>query len=257
MGFLNILKNYFASEKNDFNEQIIENFHERPSTISANLPNKREIPEGERYDMKSYITCKGVTINVLTIADCHGSLSEAELSAKVAVCPDIVFLLGDNDYGDLEYIVSFFKEVFPNNGIPLLSLSGNHNDPNLLKDEFAADIIDLHRNIYIFNNIRIGGFSGSIRYKPDPRFTMFTNEESEQMLSELADCDILLTHDKPCFKKPKEINSHAGLTGIGTYIKERKPPVVLHGHLHDRYIENYKETQIRCCYRVESFQIEI
>ena len=249
MGFLNIVKNLFSSNSTDKEEDVL--------TENVHTTNRKEIAENELYNIKSFISHKRIIINVLTIADCHGSLREYELVSKTLVRPDIVFLLGDNDYGDLEYAVRFFKEAFPDNSIPLLSLSGNHNDPNLLKDEFAADIIDLHRNIYIFNNIRIGGFSGSIRYKPDARFTMFTNEESEQMLSELADCDILLTHDKPCFKKPKEINSHAGLTGIGTYIKNHKPSIVLHGHLHNRYVENYKETQIRCCYRVESFQIEM
>lgn len=249
MGFLNIVKNLFSSDGTDKEEDVLnENVH---------TTNRKEIAENELYNIKSFISHKRIIINVLTIADCHGSLREYELVSKTLVRPDIVFLLGDNDFGDLDCIVRFFNEKYPDAKIPLLGLSGNHNDPNLLKDEFSGKIIDLHKNIFIFNDIRIGGFSGSIRYKPDTRFTMFTNEESEKMLSELVNCDILLTHDKPCFEEPKEINSHSGLTGIGTYIKERKPSIVLHGHLHDRYIENYKETQIRCCYRVENFQIEM
>ena len=244
MFVVNKIKQFLFDKNNNYIEK------EKANTI-IEAKRIKTIAENERYD----IHLDGNTpIKIVTIADCHGSLMQRELKDIIEL-PDIVFLLGDNFHSDLETVFDFFANRFSGEKISFIGVTGNHDEKNLLK-EFKK-ITNIHRNIFCCKNLKIGGFSGSIKYKPDNYYTMFTNEESEQQLSELPDCDLLITHDKPCFVKPETVTSHSGLTGIGNYIRERNPKIVLHGHLHDRYVEQYENTIIRCCYRVENFNIYI
>lgn len=188
---------------------------------------------------------------VMTIADSHGKLMQKDIIAALNenAMPDYVFLLGDNAVDDIEAVL----EVFKDKGVPILGVAGNHDKKTIL-EQFGR-IEDIHGRQISTNGIAVGGLSGSIKYKDDDYYALLTNEESEAVMREMPPCDILLTHDKPCFNEPKEVTAHSGLTGIGTYINEKSPRFVLHGHLHERYIKKYKNTIIRCCYGVEVFEI--
>lgn len=217
----------------------------------------KDLKDESHYDMVSLQKAKNKELKVVTIADCHGSLKPEELD-KIAEQPDLVFLLGDNDASDIQLITDFFKKNSPDS--VMVGITGNHDTRKLLQDiDFEAKIRDIHRSVIKCLDVRIGGFSGSIRYKPNPNdyYSMYSNEEGKAMLSELPDCDILITHDKPCYFTPISTSSHSGLVGIGDYIKTKKPAFVFHGHLHDNYVEQYKDTLIRCCYRVEFFTVKL
>lgn len=190
------------------------------------------------------------------IADCHGSLSHQELCDRILPKKiDIFLLLGDNFPNDIDCFLDFASEHYPS--IPIVGVEGNHDQHGLLKTVGNSKVINIHKDVMTFGNIKIGGFSGSIKYKPDDYYVMYTNEESQQLLSDLPYCDLFITHDKPCFAVPENITSHSGLIGIGNYIRRQKPAIVLHGHLHDRYLEQYENTFIRCCYRVEVLDIRL
>lgn len=183
----------------------------------------------------------------LVVADCHGSLTPEELSAFLDDrVPNVVFLLGDNFEDDLEIV----KRNFQGKETDIFGIEGNHDFHGTLQEHGIAN---LHCRAIEWNGIKIGGFSGSIRYKEDSRYVMYTNKESENLIRNLPECDILLTHDFPCFRKTKTITPHSGLTGIADYIRKNKPFINLHGHLHERHSEIIPGTltQIRCCYRLE------
>lgn len=201
-------------------------------------------------------------MNVLTIADTHGELTREELREKIAEqSPDICFLLGDILYNDMKKIceiVPCFK----------LGICGNHEYRCFL-DNFP-DVFDLDKSRYTHQNrdlnkyITFGGLSGSVKYTEDHTKYFISQKEATDVLDRLGPVDILLTHDKPCFRKPKDYfcaihtDAHAGFYGIGKYILENKPKYVFHGHLHKSDITIIKKTTtVISCYGVENHQIEI
>lgn len=216
----------------------------------------------EREDCILSAWASRISINVMTVADSHGNLMQRELQKEYKKALSVgklnaVFLLGDNFINDIETIL----EVIPEE-VPIYGVVGNHDAKDLLvpykrivnvSGMCIAPIADNHAlSEYDY---AIAGLSGSIRYKDDDYYAMLTNEESDVIMAKLPYAEILLTHDKPCFQAPEKLTSHSGLTGIGSYILEKKPKIVLHGHLHERYIKQYGDTMIRCCYGVETFPI--
>ena len=199
-------------------------------------------------------------IDVLTVADCHGSLMQREIGDAYLHSeaedpfehPWVVFLLGDNTYSDIETVLSYIPTR-----IPVFGILGNHDSKKLYDDFDRIHCLD--GTTEDWNGFDLGGLSGSIRYKEGyDDYALISDEESIEKMDKLPSCDILITHDKPCFTDKVNVDfAHSGLLGIGKYIKDFKTKIVLHGHLHDRSIVKYKETYIKCCYRVERFLIHI
>lgn len=193
-------------------------------------------------------------MNILMVADTHGRLMQRDI-AKVldGRTPDVVFLLGDMSVDDVEALQDF--EGTKN--VPMYGVIGNHDSHDLLS---SHGITDLHLKTMKIGEYVVGGFGGSIRYKDDPSYLMYTNPQSDEILSDFAGCDIFLTHDKPCFKpfplfKNIAVHAHSGLTGIAKYIERCQPAYAFHGHMHDRYTETHKGTKIRCCYDLEWIEL--
>lgn len=95
-----------------------------------------------------------------------------------------------------------------------------------------------------------GGFSGSERYKPDGHW-QWDNRTAENLLANLAPCDILLTHTAP--EPPPDYpadNRHSGLPALGGYIDKHQPKLALHGHFHQTFQQQRGETVILGCYGV-------
>jgi len=129
------------------------------------------------------------------IADTHGNLLQMKMREVIQCKPDVIFLLGDVAPEDFITIqsFSFLRDV------PIFGVVGNHDDPIILQ---RNGIIDLHLNVVQFKGLTIGGYGGSIKYKNnDAYFMLHTNDESEQELEGLPSCDILLCHDRPCFRE--------------------------------------------------------
>lgn len=182
-------------------------------------------------------------LDVLVIADTHGRFDEEALKEQLKTPPPAVFLLGDIEYPNLERIVELCT------GLPIFGVLGNHDDKTFFND--LPQVEHLNGRMVTFHGIRIAGLSGSVRYKESANRCMITQEESKRLLMDVPDCDILITHDKPCFGVPQDYDAHGGLVGIAEYIKNHSPKFVLHGHMHEPGITKYKDTYIRCCYNIE------
>ena len=203
-------------------------------------------------------------IKVLTIADTHGELTREELKEKIEKQkPDICLLLGDILYNDMKKIC----EIVP---CMKFGICGNHEYRCFL-DNFP-DVLDLDKMQYvhqirlddIVQMVSFAGLSGSIKYTEDHTRYLITQKEAMDSLSKTGPVDILLTHDKPCFRKPRDYHcsvhtdAHAGLYGIGKYILEKKPKYVFHGHLHKSETKVIKKhTTVISCYGVENHTIEL
>lgn len=134
-------------------------------------------------------------MKILIVTDTHGNLMQREIKeVLVGNAPDVVFILGDLSTDDIEALCNYkaLKKV------PIYGVVGNHDSLSLLTDN---GITDIHLKTVTVGGYTVGGFGGSLRYKLDDYYLMHTNEESEELLSTLPPCDILLTHDKPNFIK--------------------------------------------------------
>lgn len=200
-------------------------------------------------------------LNLLIITDTHGSilkhLSDIESKIKNA---DILLFLGDVYYADLDNFFNYIKDI---DNKPIFGIIGNHDDLCIPNNFPEVHWIDgkTEKITVKGKDIIIGGLSGSIKYK-NSDYCLRTHKESVDILDNMGYCDILITHDKPMFDKPEEAiydtlstNAHSGLYGIGKYIIDKYPKMVIHGHIHDRYIQKINDTTIKCCYLIEEIHI--
>ncbi len=203
-------------------------------------------------------------LDILVLADTHGVIINDLLRNKIKTEPDLIIILGDLYYQNLESFFAVYDAMYPTSSVKILGVLGNHDDKDLFS--FFPRIINMDGKEEDFiikgTKISIAGLAGSIRYKYSDHYVLRTHKESEEILDPLPKADLLITHDKPCFEKPEGseydylcTDAHAGLYGIGKYIMEKKPQLVLHGHTHKPSKNRYEDSYIRCCYRIERFKI--
>lgn len=145
---------------------------------------------------------------------------------------------GDLPYPYLENLVTLLN-------IPLFYVPGNHdptyNPENTLARVEGGSNLDL--KLVRHKQFLIGGFGGSIRYRPDGT-NQYTQREgyfrSLRMLPRLyfnrikygRALDILITHSPPFKIHDDDTQSHQGLKAINWLIRLATPRYHFHGHTH-------------------------
>lgn len=153
---------------------------------------------------------------------------------------DIDFILGCGDlpYTYLEYIVTVLNK-------PLFYVPGNH-DPEFNQQDVRSKAeggsnLDLRTGCY--KNYLIGGFGGSIRYRPDGtnQYTQVNAfQRAFKMLPKLLGnrirygraLDILISHSPPFGIHDDNDLAHNGLKALNWLIRIAKPRYLFHGHTH-------------------------
>jgi Icc-related predicted phosphoesterase len=183
------------------------------------------------------------------------AVSDQVIERMYALAPaghfkDVELILGCGDlpYTYLEYIVTML-------GAPLYYVPGNHDpefNPNEL-NSIAEGGINIDLASVIHNNTLIGGFGGSIRYRPDG-VNQYTQTgaylRAIQLLPKLLfnrirykrALDILITHSPPFGIHDDSDVAHQGLKALNWLIKIAKPKYLLHGHTHF-YRNNISESE--------------
>lgn len=151
---------------------------------------------------------------------------------------ELILGCGDLPYPYLENLLTFLN-------IPLFYVPGNH-DPKYNPDNHLAYVeggsnIDL--KTIRFKKFLIGGFGGSILYRPNGT-NQYSQTESYwrafRLLPRLLlnkinygrSLDILITHSPPFKIHDEESQSHQGLKAINWLIQIAKPRYHFHGHTH-------------------------
>lgn len=151
---------------------------------------------------------------------------------------DFILGCGDLPYTYLEYLVTVLS-------VPMFYVPGNH-DPNYdLRDSRSkaegGSNLDL-KTVCHKNNL-IGGFGGSIRYRPNGT-NQYTQSEAYtrafQMVPQLLlnrikyrrTLDILISHSPPFGIHDDNDKAHNGLKALNWLIEVAKPRYLLHGHTH-------------------------
>ena len=153
---------------------------------------------------------------------------------------DVSLILGCGDlpYPYLENLISLLN-------VPLFYVPGNH-DPkynvyNSLSRVEGGSNVDLR--MIRHKKLLIGGFGGSIRYRPDAP-NQYTQSQAwwraMGLLPSLTrnrvrhgrGLDILISHSPPFGIHDEDTQSHQGLKALNWLIRVAKPQVHLHGHIH-------------------------
>ena len=145
---------------------------------------------------------------------------------------------GDLPYPYLENLLTFLN-------VPLLYVPGNHdptyNPENPLAHAEGASNLDL--KLARLKRFLIGGFGGSIRYRPDGT-NQYTQSEAYSRAFRLLPrlflnkvnygraLDILITHSPPFGIHDEETQAHQGLKAINWLLRVAKPLYHFHGHTH-------------------------
>lgn len=153
---------------------------------------------------------------------------------------DIELILGCGDlpYDYLENLVTFLN-------VPLLYVPGNH-DPNYESGKpltYAEGGSNLDLKSMRVKKFLIGGFGGSIRYRPRGT-NQYTQTEAYSRAFRLLprlllnrihygrSLDILITHSPPFGIHDDDTQAHRGLKAINWLLRVAKPRYHFHGHTH-------------------------
>lgn len=151
---------------------------------------------------------------------------------------DLIVGCGDLPYTYLEYLLTVLNR-------PLFYVPGNHDpDFNPRDERSKADggsNLDLETAVY--NQTLIGGFGGSVRYRPDGT-NQYTQSEAfrraYQMIPQLLinrikyrrALDILISHSPPMGIHDDNDQAHHGLKALNWLLRVAKPRYLFHGHTH-------------------------
>ncbi len=153
---------------------------------------------------------------------------------------DVEFLLGCGDlpYAYLEYLVTILNK-------PMFYVPGNHdpeyNLANPLSRTEGASNLDL--KLGRVKNLLVGGFGGSIRYRPDG-VNQYTQSEAYFRASRLLPglllnrikygraLDILISHSPPYRIHDEDSQAHTGLRALNWLLRVAQPRFHFHGHTH-------------------------
>ena len=147
---------------------------------------------------------------------------------------DAILLLGDIDIMFLKSI----KENFKNKA--MIGVLGNHD---FLGDLTYYEIPDIHGKRAVFGELSFVGVEGCVRYKKEEA-PMHEQEDIIRILEEMSPSDIVLSHNSPFGIHDKADRAHVGYQGLLTYMNDKKPRYLLHGHQHKNIKTTYCETDV-------------
>lgn len=151
---------------------------------------------------------------------------------------DLMLGCGDLPYEYLENLLTLLN-------VPLLYVPGNH-DPNYKYGEaltYAEGGSNLDLKVMRVKKFLIGGFGGSVRYRPHGT-NQYTQSEAYlrafRLLPRLVlnrlqygrTLDILITHSSPFGIHDDDTQAHKGLKAINWLLRVAKPRYHFHGHTH-------------------------
>jgi Icc-related predicted phosphoesterase len=151
---------------------------------------------------------------------------------------DLILGCGDLPYAYLEYLVTVLNK-------PAYYVPGNHDpefdpgDPRTRTE--GASNLDL--KLARADGLLLGGFGGSIRYRPDGTNQYTQGEAFFRAFSMLPglllnrlrfgrSLDILITHSPPFGIHDEDTQAHTGLRALNWLLRVARPRYHLHGHTH-------------------------
>lgn len=163
---------------------------------------------------------------------------------------ELIIGCGDMSYEYLEYLVTMLN-------VQMFYVPGNHDPKDDLRNgkSRAEGGVNLDLKIVRHNKFLIGGFGGSIRYRPDG-INQYTQLDAYIRAFRLIPrlllnriqygraLDILISHSPPFGIHDDGDAAHQGLKALNWLLRIAQPRYHFHGHVHvyKRNIENTETT---------------
>lgn len=147
---------------------------------------------------------------------------------------DAILLLGDID-------IMFLKSIKENFATKvMIGVLGNHDFHG---DLTYYEIPDIHGKRAVFGEMSIVGVAGCVRYKKEDA-PMYEQEDIVHILKELSPSDKVISHNSPYGIHDKPDKAHVGYQALLTFMEEKKPRYLLHGHQHKNRKSTYCQTEV-------------
>lgn len=185
-----------------------------------------------------FSTAQFVTVKILAVSD--QVIERVYTLAPAGHFKDVELILGCGDlpYSYLEYIMTMLSK-------PMCYVPGNH-DPEYNSNDLRSKAeggYNLDLKTIQFKNTLVGGFGGSIRYRPDG-VNQYTQSGAYKRAFRLLPkllfntikhkraLDILIAHSPPFGIHDDSDPAHQGLKALNWLIQIAKPRYFFHGHTH-------------------------
>jgi Icc-related predicted phosphoesterase len=184
-------------------------------------------------------------MKALVIADRTPTINIDEIRSRGV---EIIITLGDLDYFDLLPLQQI-------SNIPKIGVYGNHCSGTYLE---KLGILNMHLKTTSFKGLTIGGFEGSVRYKPGNQ-PMYTQEENISLMQNFPYVDVFISHAPPYGINDEPGDpTHEGFRGFRRYLEEKHPKVWLHGHTYpteENIVKKFESTRIEYVFRQKYIDI--
>jgi len=188
-------------------------------------------------------------VRILGFADFHGNVNSARrASAHISrENPSLVVVAGDLANRSAPLAEHILRELSQSVS-KVFFVPGNMDEPILANWKEAEHIICLHGKRVLHNSVMFLGLGGAVR---SPFKTPFEFDEAEagKVLSlalQDSPCNstVLISH---CPPKDTKLDltakgSHVGSKSVRTFIEQRRPALVVCGHVHEAQGVDYVET---------------
>ncbi len=173
-------------------------------------------------------------MKLLLFSDLHSNVEAAQQLVEQSRNVDIVIGAGDFGYPrwGIDAIIDLLKAIER----PVVLVPGNCESENELTEacRLWPQACVLHGSGTTINEIVFYGLGGGVPVTPfGPWSYDFTEEQAEELLAGCPEGGVLVTHSPP--KGAVDVSSHGqslGSVAIREIIKQRKPKLVVCGHIH-------------------------
>lgn len=207
-------------------------------------------------------------MKILAVSDQVVERIYALISSQQFQGVELLLGCGDLPYSYLENIVSLLN-------VPLYYVPGNH-DPaydERWSQSRAEGCINVDLKLTTFKGLLIGGFGGSVKYRPDG-VNQYTQAEANlrawRMLPVLLwnrvrhgrALDILISHSPPFGIHDDDTQAHQGLHALNWLLRVARPRYHFHGHTHfyrqnlSPSVTRFGSTEIMNIYPYKMIEIE-
>ncbi len=169
-------------------------------------------------------------LKFLVLSDLHGSVTHYFIDKVQELHKaDAVLILGDiTHFGPANFVHDVYTKK-----VPIFAIPGNCDPPEIFNIFNETEIVSMHKNTFLFSDYKIVGLGGS-DFNNVTMGIGFNDNEAYDFLSKTLDKRTILMLHQPPFGINDEINGrHLGNRGIRKAIDEKKPFVVMFGHIHE------------------------
>ncbi len=181
-------------------------------------------------------------MKILAVTDIHGQFSD--LSPLLEERFELVLIAGDitnfGSLGEAKEILREYTQI-----APVLFVPGNCDPTSLLSVDQVGEAEMIHGRGIEIKGLRFAGLGGAT-ISPFNTYIEFTEDQIKEALKGIGEVDVMISHSPPFGVRDQALSGlNIGSKALRKFILERKPVVVVVGHIHEaRGYEKLGETII-------------